>query len=149
MEHAAVIDTLRCFHEESGVDGQFDLRVLQVIGIARDEARILRVYFNDGRIRDWDCGKIISEGNGRFAVLADGDSFMRMATVWDGAPGFDLGGCHDRGDCIDFDPYVVWVESKDVTRQVLEQECMFGRSDLMASDGELPSVAETTSEYCC
>ena len=87
-----------------------------------DESRILRVWFNDGRIRDWNARPFISGCTGRAACLADAGEFVKAATVWDGAPGFDLGGFHDPADSVDFDPYEIWVESKDVTREVLEAE---------------------------
>ena len=122
MSVNGVLDTLRRFMAESGMDEQIDLRALQCVGFAVDESRILRVWFNDGRIRDWDARPFVSGCTGRAACLADAGEFIRAATVWDGAPGFDLGGFHDPADRIDFDPYEVWVEAKDVTRGVLEAE---------------------------
>lgn len=121
-EENEILKTLRRFREESGMDEQIDLRALQAVGVVADGHRTLRVWFNDGRIRDWDCRDLIAEGKGRLAQLADADVFAKAATVWDGAPGFDLVGWHDEADCIDFDPYEVWVAAKDVTRQVLEEE---------------------------
>ena len=117
-----VLDTLRRFMAESGMDEQIDLRALQCVGLAVGESRVLRVWFNDGRIRDWDARPFISGCTGRAACLADACEFVKAATVWDGAPGFDLGVSHDPADSVDFDPYEIWVEAKDVTREVLGAE---------------------------
>jgi len=122
MAEDGFLATLRRFMEESGIDGLIDLRALQCVGLAEGESRILRVWFNDGRIRDWDARPFVSGCHGRTGRLAEPDFFVRAATVWDGAPGFDLGGSHAPADCVDFDPYEVWVGSKDVTRAVLEAE---------------------------
>jgi len=126
------------------MDSQIDLRALQAIGIAEGARRILRVWYNDGRIRDWDCRVMLETGKGKFAALIDAATFVRAATVWDGAPGFDLGGRHDEADCLDFDPYEVWTDSTDVTRYVQEQEHACGRSDLLA---DLPEAAEDSPAY--
>lgn len=121
-EENGILKTLRRFHEESGMDERIDLRALQAVGIVSDGRRTLRVWFNDGRVRDWDCRELIAEGKGRFAQLSNADVFIKAVTVWDGAPGFDLVGMHAEADCIDFDPYEVWVEATDVTESVLSEE---------------------------
>ena len=125
-----VLNTLAKFREESGMDEQFDLRALQAVGRVVGDRRILRIWFNDGRIRELDCTEMCQSGKGRFALLQDGDVFVRSATVWDGAPGFDFGGHHAQEDCLDLDPYQAWVDAVDVTRQVLAEEEERGREAL-------------------
>lgn len=147
MNENEILKTMRAFASESGLDSQIDLRALQAVGIAKGDSRILRVWFNDGRIRDWDCGEMIASGKGRIAELVNADFFATAATVWDGAPGFDFSGCHNESGCLDFDPYDVWVGSKDVTRQVLSDEQSCGRSDMMAGESEYRSVAENEKDY--
>ena len=129
-----VLNTLAKFREESGVDEQFDLRALQVVGRIVRDRRILRIWFNDGRIRELDCTEMCRSGKGRFALLQDGSVFVRSATVWDSAPGFDFGGHHAQADCLDLDPYQAWVDAVDVTRQVLAEEEERGR-DALANVG--------------
>lgn len=117
-----IVNMLRRFRAESGMDERIDLRALQAVGLVRGDRKLLRVWFNDGRIREWDCSRMIADGKGRLAGLRDPEVFLRAVTVWDGAPGFDLAGRHDADDCLDFDPYDVWTSSTDVTRQVLQEE---------------------------
>ncbi len=140
-------EMMRAFCGESGLDMQFDLRAYQCAGIAEGETRKLRVWFNDGRIRDWDCGKWLAKVRGRAEKLVDAETFAKSATVWDGAPGFDLGECHAVADCIDFDPLVVWTESKDVTRLVLCAEAKADQVDPGVSNGRALCVAESPGAY--
>ena len=125
-----VLNTLAKFREESGVDEQFDLRAMQAVGRVVGDRRILRIWFNDGSIRELDCTEMCRSGKGRFALLQDGSVFVRSATVWDGAPGFDFGGHHAQADRLDLDPYQAWVDAVDVTRQVLAEEEERGREAL-------------------
>ncbi len=122
MEESVIMKTLRAFREESGIDEQIDLRAIQAVGLDDGGKRVLRVWYNDGRIRDWDCSALIHPGRGRMGKLANPSFFKSAATVWDGAPGFDFGENHDLADCIDFDPYETWVASTDVTEKVLAEE---------------------------
>ena len=144
MDVTGIIDTVRQFRGASGVDEQIDLRALQCIGITQGEARILRVWFNDGRIRDWDASSFLSQGKGRVVRLRDPAQFVQSATVWDGAPGFDLGTCHSSADSIDFDPYEIWVSSKDVTRHVLRDEHELGLSNRFPLPSDFGEAAEST-----
>lgn len=73
--------TLRRFREEIGMDEQIDLRALQAVGVVADGQRTLRVWFNDGRIRDWDCRGLIAEGKGRLAQLANAEVFAKAGEV--------------------------------------------------------------------
>lgn len=141
-----VLTTLRRYMAESGADEQIDLRALQCVGLAEGAARILRVWFNDGRIRDWDAREFLAGCSGRVARLADAETFRKSATVWDGAPGFDLGEAHAPADCIDFDPYEIWVASKDVTRQVLTREAA-GESYAYSTRQDSIFAAEAVASY--
>lgn len=146
MADDGFLATLRRFMDESGIDEQIDLRALQCVGLAEGESRILRVWFNDGRIRDWNAHTFILGCSGRAKRLAEPDFFVQAATVWDGAPGFDLGGSHDPVDCVDFDPYEIWVDSKDVTRTVLEAESA-GATYAYAAPRDSECAAEPSGAY--
>jgi hypothetical protein len=122
MEENEILKTLRTFREESGMDEQIELRAVQAVGLTDGGKHILRVWYNDGRIRDRDFSDLLSSAKGRMEKLAEPSFFASAATVWDGAPGFDLGTSHNAADCIDFDPYETWVASKDVTEKVLAEE---------------------------
>jgi hypothetical protein len=136
MEESTILKTLRAFRKESGVDEQIELRAVQAVGLTKGGKHILRVWYNDGRIRDWDCSALISSGKGRMGKLADPSFFESAATVWDGAPGFDFGDSHSLADCMDFDPYETWVASTDVTEKVLA--CESGAS--YPPDSEIPGL---------
>ena len=118
-----VLSDLRKYREESGTDDQMDLRAIQAVPICADGARTMRVWFNDGRIRDFDCWPMIREGKNRFKQLADEKVFTELMSVFGcGTPGFDFGGNHDEYGCMDFEPHYIWAGSRDVTAEVLAQE---------------------------
>ena len=118
-----VLSDLRRYHEESGTDEQMDLCAIQAVPICENGARTMRVWFNDGRIRDFDCWPMIREGKNRYKELEDESTFSNLMSVFtSGTPGFDFGGNHDETGCMDFDPYYIWTSGKDVTAQVREEE---------------------------
>ena len=118
-----VLSDLRKYREESGTDDQMDLRAIQTIPICADGARTMRIWFNDGRIRDFDCWPLIRAGENRYKELADESVFSSLMSVFgSGTPGFDFGGNHNENDCMDFDPYYIWANSKDVTGEMLVAE---------------------------
>lgn len=100
-----------------------DLRAIQAVPICANNARTMRVWFNDGRVRDFDCWPMIRNGQNRYKLLEDEETFTNLMSVFGcGAPGFDFGGNHDECQCMDFDPYEIWVEGKDVTRLAAGQD---------------------------
>ena len=83
----------------------------------------MRVWFNDGRIRDFDFWPLIRAGENRYKELADESvSSSLMSVFGSGTPGFDFGGNHNENDCMDFDPYHIWANSTDVTERTLAAE---------------------------
>lgn len=118
-----VLSDLRQYREESGTDEQMDLRVIQVVPVCDGGRRTMRTWFNDGRIRDFDFLPLIRAGENRYKELADESVFSSLMSVFgSGTPGFDFGGNHNENDCMDFDPYYIWANSKDVTVETLAAE---------------------------
>jgi len=117
-----VLSDLRKYRESSGTDEQMDLQAVQAVPICTDGARTMRVWFNDGRIRDFDCWPMIREGKNLYKRLEDEQTFSSLLSIFNGAPGFDFGGNHDGYKCMDFDPYYIWAGSREVTAEVHAEE---------------------------
>ena len=55
-----ILTILQRFRKERGIDEQINLYALQTVGIAEGDKRVLRVWFNDGRIREMDCSALVA-----------------------------------------------------------------------------------------
>lgn len=62
----------------------------------------VEIYFNDGKIVDYDAGAIL-QGE-VFAPLRDLDTFKRTCTVMNDTLAWDLEGNRDETKCLDIDP---------------------------------------------
>ncbi|MEQ2564554.1 DUF2442 domain-containing protein [Ventrimonas sp. CLA-AP-H27] len=62
----------------------------------------VEVYFNDGKIVDYDAGADLQ--GGVFAPLGDLDTFKRTCTVMNDTLAWDLEGNRDETKCLDIDP---------------------------------------------
>lgn len=117
----SVVEVYEEYARQSGTT-DFPLEAIQVVPITDGGKRVARIWFNDGHIREHDFKPYLSTHSINGRSFLDEETFRSSLSVFCGAVGFDLTGNRSEWECWDFEPHDLWLDSVDITDQVLAQE---------------------------
>ena len=121
LAEMTVVEVYDEYARQSGTT-DFPLEAIQVVPLTDGGRRVARIWFNDGHIREHDFKPYLTTHTIDGRSFLDEETFRSSLSIFNGAVGFDLTGNRSEWECWDFESHDIWLDSKDVTDEVMAQE---------------------------